>query len=76
MTTKTCSDWQVESDRSILDNYLLPAFGRFFVTDIDVRRIDADKASKRRERESLTRGTMVGVGRCVVVIEPARVHDV
>lgn len=40
----------VETDRSILDNHLLPFFGAQALADIDARMIDQYKAQKRQQR--------------------------
>lgn len=40
----------VETDRSILDNHLLPFFGAHAIEDIDARMIDQYKALKRQQK--------------------------
>ncbi|MFH0899237.1 MAG: site-specific integrase [Pseudomonadota bacterium] len=47
---------QVESDRSILDNHLLPAFGSKSLRDITARDIDRFKAAKRKEHHQFGEG--------------------
>lgn len=47
---------QVESDRSILDNHLLPFFGRTFLRDIGARDVDRFKAAKLKQKHQFGEG--------------------
>jgi integrase len=58
---KTCaapdnSESSVETDRSILDNHLLPFFGQLATEDIDAWLIDQYKAQKRRQEHQYGSG--------------------
>jgi integrase len=60
--TKTCVDnsdlreSQVESDKSILKNHLVPYFGRFALRHVDVRMVDRYKAEKRAQKHQYGEG--------------------
>jgi integrase len=58
---KTCaapdnSESSVETDRSILDNHLVPFFGQIAMEDIDARMIDQYKALKRQQEHQYGEG--------------------